>query len=117
MVAIQAQLPLSLEIMVYSFYFMSFPENSLHQVELALTGSGLPVMLTFSPGPAINFMECCVGEHTDIICTLKNECDILPVSFAFRKIAHYNICPEKGKVKAKSSQVMYLFKNVYLSLI
>ncbi|XP_077199055.1 cilia- and flagella-associated protein 47 isoform X2 [Paroedura picta] len=85
-------------------------ESSLHKVELALTGSGLPVMLTFSPGPAINFMECYMGEHTDIICTLKNECDILPVSFAFRKIAHYNICPEKGKVKAKSSQdVLFSF--------
>ncbi|XP_060090088.1 cilia- and flagella-associated protein 47 [Heteronotia binoei] len=85
-------------------------ENSLHKVELALTGSGLPVMLTFSPGPVINFMACYMGEHTDIICTLKNECDILPVSFAFRKIAHYNICPEKGKVKAKSSQdVLFSF--------
>ncbi|XP_015276849.1 PREDICTED: cilia- and flagella-associated protein 47 [Gekko japonicus] len=85
-------------------------ETILHKVELALTGSGLPVMLTFSPGPAINFMECYMGEHTDIICTLKNECDILPVSFAFRKVAHYNICPAKGKVKAKSSQdVLFSF--------
>lgn len=93
----------------YSFCSIFFPENSLHKVELALTGSGLPVMLTFSPGPTINFMDCYMGEHTDIICTLKNECDMLPVSFVFRKIAHYNICPEKGKVKAKSSQVTLSF--------
>ncbi|XP_028583251.2 cilia- and flagella-associated protein 47 isoform X2 [Podarcis muralis] len=79
-------------------------EKNRHQVELGLIGSGLPVILTFKPGPVINFVECYMGEHTDIVCTLKNECDILPVSFAFRKIAHYNICPEKGKVKAKSTQ-------------
>ncbi|XP_060129517.1 cilia- and flagella-associated protein 47 isoform X2 [Zootoca vivipara] len=79
-------------------------EKNRHQVELALIGSGLPVILTFKPGPVVNFVECYMGEHTDIVCTLKNECDILPVSFAFRKIAHYNICPEKGKVKAKSTQ-------------
>ncbi|XP_054830370.1 cilia- and flagella-associated protein 47-like [Eublepharis macularius] len=85
-------------------------ENHLHKVELALTGSGLPVMLTFSPGPTVNFMECFLGEHTDIVCTLINQCDTLPVAFAFRKIAHFNICPEKGKVKAKSSQdVLFSF--------
>ncbi|XP_061485684.1 cilia- and flagella-associated protein 47-like [Rhineura floridana] len=79
-------------------------ENNPHQVELGLTGSGLPVMLTFIPGPVVNFMECFMGEHTDVLCTLSNECDILPVTFVFRKIAHYNICPEKGKVKANSTQ-------------
>uniref|UniRef100_A0ABM5FY67 Cilia- and flagella-associated protein 47 n=1 Tax=Pogona vitticeps TaxID=103695 RepID=A0ABM5FY67_9SAUR len=84
--------------------YPSVSANNPHQVELGLTGSGLPVMLTFIPGPLVNFMECYMGEHTDILCTLKNECDILPVSYAFRKIAHYSICPQKGKIKASSSQ-------------
>ncbi|XP_053166997.1 cilia- and flagella-associated protein 47 isoform X2 [Hemicordylus capensis] len=79
-------------------------ENNPHKVELGLTGSGLPVMLTFKPGPVINFMECFIGEHTDILCTLRNECNSLPVTFAFHKIAHYNICPERGKIKAQSIQ-------------
>ncbi|XP_003218974.3 cilia- and flagella-associated protein 47 isoform X1 [Anolis carolinensis] len=75
-----------------------------HQIELGLTGSGLPVMLTFIPGPVVNFMECYMGEHTDIVCMLKNECDALPISYVFHKIAHFNICPEKGNIKAKSNQ-------------
>ncbi|XP_063160761.1 cilia- and flagella-associated protein 47 [Candoia aspera] len=75
-----------------------------HCVELGLIGSGLPVMLTFIPGPVVNFRECYFGEHTDLVCTLKNECDVLPVTFVFHKIAHYNICPEKGKIKAKSAK-------------
>lgn len=93
---------------------MLFTEKNRHQVELGLIGSGLPVILTFKPGPVVNFVECYMGEHTDIVCTLKNECDILPVSFAFRKIAHYNICPEKGKVKAKSTQVLSLYFSFIL---
>ncbi|KAH0624767.1 hypothetical protein JD844_032546 [Phrynosoma platyrhinos] len=59
--------------------------NNPHQVELGLRGSGLPVMLTFIPGPVVNFAECYMGEHTDIVCTLKNECADLPVSYAFLK--------------------------------
>ncbi|XP_042314327.1 cilia- and flagella-associated protein 47 [Sceloporus undulatus] len=78
--------------------------NNPHQIELGLRGSGLPVMLTFIPGPVVNFMECYMGEHTDIVCSLKNECGALPVSYIFRKIAHFNICPEKGKIKPKSTQ-------------
>ncbi|XP_062983760.1 cilia- and flagella-associated protein 47 [Elgaria multicarinata webbii] len=79
-------------------------ENNPHQVELGLTGSGLPVRLRFIPGPMVNFGECSMGEHTDMICSLKNQCDILPVSYVFHKIAHFNICPEKGNLKAKATQ-------------
>ncbi|ETE59699.1 putative protein CXorf22, partial [Ophiophagus hannah] len=59
-------------------------------------------MLTFAPGPVVSFKECYIGEHTDLVCTLQNECAVLPVTFVFHKIAHYNICPEKGKIKGKS---------------
>ncbi|XP_075769379.1 cilia- and flagella-associated protein 47 isoform X3 [Pelodiscus sinensis] len=85
-------------------------ETYPHHVELALTGSGLPVMLTFSPGPIVNFMDCFMGEHTEIICTLRNESESLPIIFSFHKTAHFNICPEKGKVKEKCTKdVMFSF--------
>ncbi|XP_070587019.1 cilia- and flagella-associated protein 47-like isoform X1 [Erythrolamprus reginae] len=77
-------------------------QGNPHCVELGLIGSGLPVMLTFTPGPVVSFKECYIGEHTDLVCTLQNQCDVLPVIFVFHKIAHYNICPEKGKIKGKS---------------
>ncbi|KFR06827.1 Uncharacterized protein CXorf22, partial [Nipponia nippon] len=78
--------------------------NPPHHMELALTGSGLPVMLTFSPGPVIKFMDCFLGEQTQVLCTLKNESEYLPVRFSFRKTAHFNISPEKGKIKKKSAK-------------
>ncbi|NXL63788.1 CFA47 protein, partial [Chordeiles acutipennis] len=72
--------------------------------ELALMGSGLPVMLTFNPGPVIKFIDCFLGEQTQVLCTLKNESECLPVTFSFRKTAHFNISPEKGKIKKKSAK-------------
>ncbi|NWQ89725.1 CFA47 protein, partial [Burhinus bistriatus] len=78
--------------------------NHPHHRELALTGSGLPVMLTFNPGPVIKFMDCFLGEQTQVLCTLKNESESLPVTFSFRKTAHFNIFPEKGKIKKKSAK-------------
>ncbi|NXL98458.1 CFA47 protein, partial [Tyrannus savana] len=78
--------------------------NHPHHVDLALMGSGLPVMVTFNPGPEINFMDCYLGEQTEVLCTLKNESDSLPVIFSFRKAAHFNVSPEKGKIKKKSAK-------------
>ncbi|XP_072708577.1 cilia- and flagella-associated protein 47 [Ciconia boyciana] len=78
--------------------------NHPRHMELALTGSGLPVMLSFNPGPVIKFMDCFLGEQTQVLCTLKNESESLPVTFSFRKTAHFNISPEKGKIKKKSAK-------------
>ncbi|NXV93533.1 CFA47 protein, partial [Calonectris borealis] len=78
--------------------------NHPHHMELALTGSGLPLMLTFNPGPVIKFMDCFLGEQTQVLCTFENESESLPVTFSFRKTAHFNISPEKGKIKKKSAK-------------
>ncbi|XP_010119416.1 PREDICTED: uncharacterized protein CXorf22 homolog, partial [Chlamydotis macqueenii] len=78
--------------------------NHPHCTELALTGSGLPVMLTVNPGRVIKFVDCYLGEQTEVLCTLKNDSESLPVTFSFRKIAHFNISPEKGKIKKKSTK-------------
>ncbi|NXK02800.1 CFA47 protein, partial [Herpetotheres cachinnans] len=78
--------------------------NLPHHMGLALTGSGLPVMLTFKPGPVIKFMDCFLGEQTQVLCTLKNESKSLPVTFSFRKTAHFNVSPEKGKIKKNSAK-------------
>ncbi|NWZ51482.1 CFA47 protein, partial [Haliaeetus albicilla] len=82
----------------------AFTVNHPHHMELALTGSGLPVMLTFNPGPVIKFMDCFLGEQTQVLCTLRNESESLPVTFSFCKTAHFNIFPEKGKIKKRSAK-------------
>uniref|UniRef100_H3AJZ3 CFA47 protein n=1 Tax=Latimeria chalumnae TaxID=7897 RepID=H3AJZ3_LATCH len=67
-------------------------------VELALTGTGLPVALTVTPGLHFNFGECFVDECIDILCTLRNESQHLPVDYFFPNVAHFNIIPAKGKI-------------------
>ncbi|NWH29411.1 CFA47 protein, partial [Chloropsis hardwickii] len=79
-------------------------------VDLALMGSGFPVVLTFKPGTVINFEDCYFGEQTQVVCTMKNESAFLPVVFRFRKTAHFSISPARGKLKKKSEkEVMISF--------
>uniref|UniRef100_A0A8U7MMM3 Cilia and flagella associated protein 47 n=1 Tax=Corvus moneduloides TaxID=1196302 RepID=A0A8U7MMM3_CORMO len=77
--------------------------HSCH-VDLALMGSGFPVMLTLQPGTVIDFKECYLGEQTQVVCTMKNESEFLPVTFSFRKTAHFSISPERGKLEKKSEK-------------
>ncbi|NXV04029.1 CFA47 protein, partial [Cettia cetti] len=79
-------------------------------VDLAVMGSGFPVILTFKPGTVINFEDCYLGEQTQVVCTMKNESEFLPVTFSFRKAAHFNISPARGMLKMKSEkEVMISF--------
>ncbi|KAL2310433.1 hypothetical protein Nmel_002085, partial [Mimus melanotis] len=83
--------------------------NSRH-VDLALMGSGFPVILSFKPGTVINFKDCYLGEQVQVVCTMKNESKFLPVTFSFRKTAHFNVSPERGKINKKSEkEVMISF--------
>ncbi|XP_072195940.1 cilia- and flagella-associated protein 47 [Excalfactoria chinensis] len=79
-------------------------KNHPNRTELAVTGSAIPVMLTFNPGPVVKFMDCFLGEQTQVLCTLKNESESLPVKFSFRKTAHFHISPDKGKIKKSSTK-------------
>ncbi|NXB74729.1 CFA47 protein, partial [Donacobius atricapilla] len=79
-------------------------------VDLAVMGSGFPVILTFEPGTVISFKDCYLGEQTQVVCTMKNESEFLPVTFGFRRTAHFNISPERGTLKKKSEkEVMISF--------
>ncbi|NXQ15286.1 CFA47 protein, partial [Peucedramus taeniatus] len=79
-------------------------------VDLALMGSGFPVILTFKPGTVINFEDCYLGEQTQAVCTMKNESEFLPVTFRFRKTAHFSVSPARGKLKKNSEkEVMISF--------
>ncbi|NWT95413.1 CFA47 protein, partial [Urocynchramus pylzowi] len=85
-------------------------ESHFRHVDLALMGSGYPVILTFKPGTVINFENCYLGEEAQAVCKMKNESEFLPVTFRFRKTAHFSISPARGKLKKKSEkEVMISF--------
>ncbi|KAB0402002.1 hypothetical protein E2I00_002151, partial [Balaenoptera physalus] len=72
--------------------------DRFQKVELALTGSGLPVLLQFDPGRVLNFAPCFMGGRSEIQCIMQNRSKSLPVMYRFKKTAHFKIDPEKGKI-------------------
>ncbi|XP_060038661.1 cilia- and flagella-associated protein 47 [Erinaceus europaeus] len=69
-----------------------------HRAELAVTGSGLPVLLDFDTGKVFNFSSCYLGERSDIMCVMQNQSRLLPVTYRFKRTAHFKVNPEKGKI-------------------
>ncbi|TNN43031.1 Cilia- and flagella-associated protein 47 [Liparis tanakae] len=67
-------------------------------VELAVTGSGLPVSLVPSPSRKFDFLTCVTGQRVDLLCVLQNLCPQLPVNFRFCKVAHFSSKPSAGTI-------------------
>ncbi|XP_077000992.1 cilia- and flagella-associated protein 47 isoform X2 [Tamandua tetradactyla] len=76
----------------------SIKSDRLQKVELALTGSGFPVLLHFDPGKVLNFTPCFMGERSEVLCVMQNRSKLLPVKYHFQKTAHFKIHPERGKI-------------------
>nr|XP_031529130.1 cilia- and flagella-associated protein 47 [Vicugna pacos] len=78
--------------------------DRFQKVELALTGSGLPVLLQFDPGRVLNFAPCFIGGRSEIQCVMQNRSKSLPVMYHFKKTAHFKIDPQRGKIDEGSMQ-------------
>nr|KAF6320456.1 cilia and flagella associated protein 47 [Pipistrellus kuhlii] len=72
--------------------------EQLQKLELALTGSGLPVLVQFNSGNFLTFPTCSFGECSKISFNMENRSKSLPVMYRFRKTAHFRIRPERGSV-------------------
>ncbi|KAG8508070.1 Cilia- and flagella-associated protein 47, partial [Galemys pyrenaicus] len=76
----------------------SIKSDRYRKVELALTGTGLPVLLHFDPGQILHFSPCFMGECSEITCIMQNQSKSLPVIYHFTKTAHFKIDPQRGKL-------------------
>ena len=52
---------------------------------------------SFSPDN-FDFGDCAVHARRDILCTLTNKSDHLPLNFSFARVAHFAVKPSAGKV-------------------
>ncbi|KAF0046272.1 hypothetical protein F2P81_002801 [Scophthalmus maximus] len=77
-------------------------------VELAVTGSGLPVSLVASPSHRFDFPTCVTGQRVDLPFVLQNLCPQLPVYFHFRKLALFTTEPTKGTIAPGQCQDVVL---------
>ncbi|KAM6957968.1 LOW QUALITY PROTEIN: cilia and flagella-associated protein 47-like [Tautogolabrus adspersus] len=82
--------------------------NANSSVELAVTGSGLPVSLVPSPSQRFDFLTCVMGRRVDLLCVLQNLCPQLPVTFRFRKLAHFTAKPSSGTIPPGQCQDVVL---------
>ncbi|XP_044044267.1 cilia- and flagella-associated protein 47-like isoform X3 [Siniperca chuatsi] len=82
--------------------------NGNSSVELAVTGSGLPVSLVPSPSQRFNFLTCVMGQRVDLLCVLQNLCPQLPINFRFRKLAHFTTKPSTGTIAPGQCQDVVL---------
>nr|XP_057907492.1 cilia and flagella-associated protein 47-like isoform X2 [Doryrhamphus excisus] len=78
-------------------------------VELAVTGSGLPVALLPSPSDSFDFSTCNVGHRTERLCVLQNLCPHLSVNFRFRRLAHFGTEPSSGTIAPGQHQEIVLY--------
>ncbi len=80
-------------------------------LEVALTGSALPVLLSVCLGTDSthpentehDFGRCLVGERREATCTVRNKCAVLPVDFQFRRVAHFSAKPAAGKIQRQET--------------
>ncbi|KAM8722646.1 cilia- and flagella-associated protein 47-like isoform 1-T1 [Acanthopagrus schlegelii] len=82
--------------------------NGNSNVELAVTGSGLPVSLVPCPSETFDFLTCVTGQRVDRLCVLKNLCPQLPVNFHFPKLAHFTAKPSIGTISPGQCQDVVL---------
>ncbi|XP_014853532.1 PREDICTED: cilia- and flagella-associated protein 47 [Poecilia mexicana] len=80
-------------------------------VEVAVTGSGIPVALVPSPSDTFDFSHCAMGQHSDLLCVLQNHCPQLPIRFRFRKLAHFTAHPPTGTIAPGQYQDVVLTFN------
>ena len=73
--------------------------SAVADLEVALTGTAEPVMISISPEQFIDFGPCPVGDHMNRPCTLHNNSTVLPVLFHFRRIAHFIPYPQHGTIQ------------------
>ena len=66
------------------------------RVEVAVTGTALPVFLSIIPSSSLSFGDCPVGNHVDRYVTLRNDSPDLPILFSLPKLAHFHPFPSSG---------------------
>ncbi|XP_057679008.1 cilia- and flagella-associated protein 47-like isoform X2 [Corythoichthys intestinalis] len=85
--------------------------NGNSTVELAVTGTGLPVVLLPRPSNRFDFSTCEGGQRGEHLCVLQNFCPHLPIHFRFRKLAHFGAQPSSGTIAPGRCQDITLYFN------
>lgn len=89
-------------------------QESKQRLIVALNGKAVAPNLQVSE-KELDFGNCPVHERRDISVTLSNKSALLPVSYAFNKIAHFSCAPVRGKLlplQSRNVLVTYIPRNM-----
>ena len=68
------------------------------RVEVAVTGTALPVQVSVLPDKTFEFGECATGDTISILTTIQNDSPLLPAAFSVNQVAHFKAKPSHGVV-------------------
>eukprot|EP00002_Diphylleia_rotans_P030530 TRINITY_DN6284_c0_g1_i1.p1 TRINITY_DN6284_c0_g1~~TRINITY_DN6284_c0_g1_i1.p1 ORF type:complete len:2909 (+),score=517.05 TRINITY_DN6284_c0_g1_i1:178-8904(+) len=80
------------------------------KIESAISGKGFKAKVSCNER-TFRFGECPLYDHLDIMFTLKNESDELPVDFVMSRIANFHMRPSQGRLLPLQSQ------NIIISFV
>lgn len=66
------------------------------RVEVAITGTVLPVQVSIVPEKNFDFGECATGDSVSILSTIQNDSPLLPAAFSITRVAHFKGKPSHG---------------------
>ena len=68
-------------------------------LEVAVTGTALPVDIRLLPATQLDFGGCLVNFCSCMQLQLQNNSSALPLEFSCQKLAHYRCDPDKGRLE------------------
>ncbi|XP_032824158.2 cilia- and flagella-associated protein 47 isoform X1 [Petromyzon marinus] len=78
-------------------------------VELAVTATAQPLLLSTVPSPLVfDLGACAPGARVEMLCTLRNESTVLPLHYRIPRVAHIQAIPAEGKIPPGQTQDVVL---------
>ncbi len=77
--------------------------GSERNIEIAITGTALPILLMAQPND-LKFNASHIGEKHTMTTVLRNESDLKDVKFKFKKVANFTVYPASGRIAPHSSK-------------
>lgn len=92
------------------FFHISFTLSGC-KLDIAVSGTAVPVDISVNPQAKFVFGECNAGERIDALCSITNNSTLLPTTFSTKSLAHFHPKPCKALLQpSHSADIMISFK-------
>jgi hypothetical protein len=78
------------------------------RVEIAITGTALPVQVDILPEKTLEFGECATGDTISILTAIQNDSPLLPAAFSVNRVAYFKAKPSHGVLSPGQKADLFL---------